>query len=332
MAKKALLVGIDAYKNLHELTGCVADAEALHPLLKRHADGKTNYEPAMLLGQSGRSRRRITRPVLRNALRKLFADPGEVLFYFSGHGAVTETGGYLATYEAERDDWGIPMQEVVEWAKESRASQILLILDCCHSGEIGDAPLLNSSHTQNPLAVLRQNMTIIAASRNYQSAVEVNGHGLFTSAVLEALGGGAADHMGWVSAPAVYSYVERRFNGWQQRPVYKTHATELMVVRECEPLIERLKLWELVRYFRRPEHQYRLDTDYEPEDEFGKPKARRNERKIAIGRLFKRYRDAGLLKATAAEEDFFWAAHRGHTVELTPRGREYWWLVKEGRI
>lgn len=332
MSKKALLVGIDAYKNIRELNGCVADARAIRPLLERHADGEPNYHCHLLLGEKGRSRRRLTRPVLRDALRKLFADPGEVLFYFSGHGAVTEMGGFLATYEAERDDWGIPMQEVVEWAKDSRASHILLILDCCYSGDIGDAPLLNPSHTPNPLAVLRQNMTIIAASRNYQSAVEVNGYGLFTSAVREALDGGAADHMGWVTAPAVYAYVERRFNGWQQRPVYKTHATELAVVRECAPLIERMKLRELVKYFPQPDFQYRLDPAYDPEDEFGNIKGRKNDKKIAIARLFKQYRDAGLLRATLPSEDFYWIARRSHTIELTPRGREYWWLVKEDRI
>lgn len=334
MMKKALLVGVDAYKNLRELGCCVADVKALRPLLERHADGKRNYECRTLLGEKGRSRTRVTKKALRGALRKLFEDPGEALFYFSGHGAVTEVGGCLATYEGERDDWGIPMQEVIDRAcsKESRVSHVLLILDCCYSGEIGDAPSLNTPHTHNPLSVLRRNMTIIAASRDYQSAVEVGGHGLFTSAVLDALDGGAADHMGWVTAPSVYAYVERRFNGWQQRPVYKTHATELSVVRECAPLVERMKLRDLVRYFPQPDYRYRLDPAYDPEDEFGNIKGRRNDRKIAIGRLFKQYRDAGLLKATVPGEDFYWVARRCHTVELTPRGREYWWLVTQERI
>jgi hypothetical protein len=332
MAKKALLVGIDGYRNLRDLGGCVADALALQPLLERHADGKRNYDCNVLLGRVGRSRTRVTRPVLRDALRKLFANPGEVLFYFSGHGAITEIGGYLATHEAERDDWGIKMQEVIEWAKDSRSSHVLLMLDCCHSGDMGDAPLLNSVHALNPLTVLRQNMTIIAASRNDQGAVEVDGHGVFTSTVLEALGGGAADHMGWVTAPSVYAYVERRFNGWQQRPVYKSHATELAVLRECAPLIERMSLRGLLEYFPRSDYKYRLDPQYDPEDEAGNIIGRKNDRKIRIGRRFKEYRDAGLLRATIRGEDFYWVARRRHTVELTARGREYWWLVKENRI
>jgi Caspase domain len=332
MAKNALLVGIDAYRNLRELGGCVADVLALRPLLERHADGELNYDCRVLLGRKGRTSPRVTRPALRDALRELFSNPGEVVFYFSGHGAVTETGGFLATHEAERDDWGVKMQEVMEWAKDSRSSHILLMLDCCHGGDMGDAPMLNPALALNPLALLRQNMTIIAASRNDQGAVEVNGHGVFTATVLEALDGGAADHMGWVTAPSVYAYVERRFGGWQQRPVYKSHATELAVLRECAPLIERMKLRELLRFFPERDYKYRLDPEYDPEDEFGQIKGRKNRRKIEIGRRFKEYRDAGLLRATVPGEDFYWVARRGHTVELTARGREYWWLVKENRI
>lgn len=332
MTKKALLVGIDAYKNIRELGGCVADALALQPLLERHADGVRNYDCHLLLGRCGRSRPRVTRPLLIDALRNLFSHPGEVLFYFSGHGAVTETGGFVATHEAQRDNWGIAMQEIMDWALQARSSHILLMLDCCHSGDMGDAPLFNTSHAANPLAVLRQNMTIIAASRNDQGAVEVNGHGLFTATVLEALGGGAADHMGWVTAPSVYAYVERRFHGWQQRPVYKSHATELAILRECAPLIERMKLRELLKYFPQPHYQYRLDPAYDPYDESGNIIGRKNQRKIDIGRCFKEYRDAGLLRATNYGEDLYWVARRGHTVELTPRGREYWWLVKENRV
>src|SRR6266511_3057752 len=84
------------------------------------------------------------------------------------------------------------------------------------------------------------NMTIIAASRATEEAIEAGGHGLFTAALNDALEGGAADHMGYVTAPAIYAYVSRRFSAWDQRPVYKTNATDVLSVRTCEPLIDRL--------------------------------------------------------------------------------------------
>ena len=131
------------------------------------------------------------------------------------------------------------MQEVVQLATNSSASDILIILDCCHSGDFANPAILKSNGKANPLAALRENMTVIAASRDTQVSREPagGGHGLFTSAVLDALDGGAADHMGWVTASSIYSYVERRFGSWGQRPVYKSNVTAVAVIRECEPLI-----------------------------------------------------------------------------------------------
>jgi hypothetical protein len=75
-----------------------------------------------------------------------------------------------------------------------------------------------------------------------------------------------------------------------------------------------------------------LDPEYEPEDEHGNVHEPVNEEKVDIARLLKEYRDAGLLKATVPGEQLFWTARRSHSVELTPRGREYWWLVFNKKI
>ena len=78
--------------------------------------------------------------------------------------------------------------------------------------------------------------------------------------------------------------------------------------------------------------QYRLDPEYEPEDEHGNVHQPVNEEKVAIAQLFKEYRDAGLLRPSMKGEQLYWTARRGHSVELTPRGREYWWLVKKEKL
>jgi hypothetical protein len=332
MAKRALIVGIDTYDYVSDLAACVEDAHAISELLERNADERPNYECRVLLDnmEDGTP---ITRAALRKACTDLFSDfRGDVLFYFSGHGVLTPSGGHLCAFDSQRDDWGIPMQEIVEMAFRSQASDILIILDCCHSGDIANPALLNPGRSNDPLAVLRENMTVIAASRDSQVSIEAGGHGLFTAAVLDALKGGAADHMGWVTAPSIYAYVERRFGSWDQRPVYKSHATGVTVVRECAPLIERLKLRKLVELFPAQDYQYQLDPEYEPEDEFGNLHEPVNEEKVAVAHLFKEYRDAGLLKPSTFGEQLFWTARRSHTVELTLRGREYWWLVSKKKI
>jgi hypothetical protein len=193
---------------------------------------------------------------------------GQVLLYFSGHGILTPFGGHLCTWDSTYNDYGVAMQEIMHMAFESKSQDILLILDCCHSGSMANPSMFNNKNS-NPLSLLRENMTVIAASRASEVSVEAGGHSLFTAAVLDALEGGAADHMGWVTAPSIYSYVERRFAAWAQRPVYKSNATELKVVRECAPLIDRLKLRELVTFFPTADYQYQLDPEFEPEDEYG---------------------------------------------------------------
>jgi hypothetical protein len=328
MTKRALIVGINWYEYISKLIGCVADAASVNQLLKRNADGSPNYHTQLLTCDDKLSSPKVTRAALRAACANLFKHTDEVLLYFSGHGALSETGGYLATSDARRDDWGIPMEEVIRLANRSKARDILIILDCCHAGELGNLP----SGDDNPLAVLRENVTIIAASRSSEVAMEKGGHGLFTAGILDALDGGASDHMGWVTAPSIYAYVERRFGGWEQRPIYKSHATGMTVVRQCAPLIERLKLHELVKHFPAEEYKYRLTPEHEPEDEHGRTHKPVDKEKVKVARLFKEYRDVGLLKATKAGEQFYWVARRRHTVELTLRGREYWRLVTNGVI
>ena len=332
MAKKALLVGIDSYDRFGALTGCVADARAMEEKLKQHADESLNYGCKLMLYGKENGNAKITRGLLRVAVKELFDFKGEVLFYFSGHGALTSGGGYLATCDAEPNDWGVKMQDIIDIANNSPASDILILLDCCHAGDAGDPSIINRPGQANPIAALRENMTIIAAAKNTQPAMEFGGHGLFTGAVLDALDGGAADHMGHVTAPAIYSYVERRFNEWSQRPIYKTNATELNVVRECAPLIDRLRLKQIVTHFPTADTKFKLDPEYEPQDEFGKVHGPVNKEKVKIAQLFKEYRDAGLLKASKPGEQFYWVARHSHTVELTLRGREYWRLVKYNRL
>ncbi|HVT39259.1 MAG TPA: caspase family protein, partial [Gemmatimonadaceae bacterium] len=274
---------------MREMLACAADARAMAEVLSRHKDGTKNFD-CLVWEDSTADGSPITRPRLRAALGELFEFDGEVLFYFSGHGFLSATGGLLCTSDATTDDWGIHMQEVVDLAVQSAARHILLILDCCHGGAIANLPTMNKDSGKNPLSVLRENMTVIAASRPNEGAIEAGGHGLFTGALLDALEGGAADHMGFVSAPAVYEYASRRFTAWEQRPVYKTNATEVLSVRECEPLISRLQLQQLSTLFPSADHKYRLGPEYEPEDERGNVKEPVNKEKVAIAQLFKNYR------------------------------------------
>lgn len=328
MARRALLVGIDTYDYFNDLTTCVADATEMAKLLKRNADAGPNYSCRLMVHGPENADEPITIPMLREACEELFDYTGDVLFYFSGHGALTKTGGYIATTDAQKYNWGIPMQDILDLALESRARDVLVMLDCCHAGAAGDIPGYKNPHA---LTNLREDMTILAASRASESAVEAGKHSLFTASLLEALNGGAADHMGWVTPQSIYAYVERGFGGWVQRPVYKSNVSELTVVRRCEPLIQRLKLEELVELFPALDFKFQLDPDFEPDDENGNRREPVDEEKVRKSNLFKDYRDVGLVKSTTGQQ-FFWVAKNWGTLELTLRGREYWRLVQAEQI
>jgi hypothetical protein len=330
MQRRALIVGIDTYRNAPNLSGCVADAKAMTDLLSKHQDEAPNFECRTLVDQM-EDGSPITRPQLRQACEDLFRDfRGNALLYFSGHGILTSTGGYLCTSDAEKNDWGVPMQDILQFAADAPANDVIVLLDCCHSGDFANPALLKGG--SNPLTVLRENMTVIAASLPNQLSVEAGGHGLFTAAVMDALQGGAADHMGWVTPASIYAYVERRFGAWDQRPVYKSHTSTVTVVRECAPLIERSKLRRLIELFSERTSKYPLDPEFEPEDEHGNVHGPVNQDKVELAHLFKEYRDAGLLKPSEPREQLYWTARKSHTVQLTDRGQEYWWLAKNNKI
>ena len=115
----------------------------------------------------------------------LFADDSEIaLLYFAGHGHVEDAGGYLVTSECSDGDDGLPLEEVMNFANESKAKNKILILDSCYSGAAGTPKSLGDK------ALLSEGMTILTASSKDQYAQEANGSGVFTSLLVDAMNGG----------------------------------------------------------------------------------------------------------------------------------------------
>ena len=103
---------------------------------------------------------------------------GTFFFTFREHGSPSDVGGYLVTQEGTPDDPGLPMDDLVTMANNSTASSVLLILDCCFSGAAGNPASLQAAATEGR-ALLREGVTVLAASRSTQVAMEVAGHGVF---------------------------------------------------------------------------------------------------------------------------------------------------------
>lgn len=322
LARRALLVGIDRYQNFGSLMGCVADAKAMRELLEIHEDGSPNYECHLLT--SGQEV--VNRKILRASCIELFENfEGDVLFHFSGHGTPTKVGGFLATSDGDKEEPGLPMDELLILANKSKARSVLLILDCCHSGNMGNPAILQSKGSMENQAHLREGVTILAASRPGEPTAEEDGHGVFTNLVLGALDGAAADIRGRVSAAAIYAYAEQALGSWDQRPMYKSHADCLAPVRLCKPAVPDSLLRELPKIFNESNSPFQMDPSYEHTH----PSV--NQDHVTIFDKFKLLRNARLL-VTEKDKDLYFVAVDSGWVKLSSLGQFYWKLAKAKRI
>lgn len=320
------MVGINHYDNLGpdaQLPGPIPDAKLIMSLLERNGNGDPNYDCVTLT--STKDGDKVTRAALRDHLAQLFRGTNDdVLFYFSGHGTVTPTGGYIVTQDGALNDIGISMDELLTMANAAKEREVVIILDCCMSGSIGNPSVLQSGGDYQK-SLLDQNVTILAASRHNEVSEEAEGQGIFTSLLAEALRGGAADILGNVTLPAVYAYIESALGPWEQRPIYKTYTTSVGILRVAEPQIEKAALRRLTELFDGPDAPYFLTPEYEYNEVAETEKQQ-------IGFLFKRYRDAGLLRAATRGKDLYWAAMHSQSVELTASGQHIWRLVNAKRL
>jgi hypothetical protein len=314
--RKALVIGINDYPS-SPLSGCVNDALIIKTLLETHGDGAPNFEVKIMISPGST----VTRSTLRQAIEELFAgDPDMALLYFSGHGVVTSTGGYLVTTDAAVYDEGVSMDHVLQLANGSSAKNKVVILDCCYSGALGTPTL-----SQNNLAQLSEGLSVLTASRDSESAFEVGGSGVFTSLVADALRGGAADLRGNITPGSLYAYVDEALGAWDQRPIFKTNVTSFAPLRKIEPKVPRETMRKITTYFVAPDAQHALNPTYEDTDETAIPE------NVAIFKDLQRFQSVGLVLPVDADFMYF-AAMNSKSCRLTALGYQYWRLVNEGKL
>ena len=224
--RKALCVGIDSYAKVPDLHGCVNDANGVKAALERNGDGTLNFDTRLMCATSEASY--ITRADLKDAIQELFESDSELaVLYYAGHGSFDSLGGYLCTSEVERVDDGLSLNDVMGIVAQSKAQNKVVILDSCHSGFAA-----SSTEMQN-YSILHNGTTVLAACDEHQYSSEENGHGVFTSLLIEAIYGGAMNLLGEVSPGSIYSYIDRSLGAWEQRPVFKANIKNFVSLRAC---------------------------------------------------------------------------------------------------
>jgi hypothetical protein len=320
--KKALIVGINNYPK-SPLRGCINDANSLTNILETHGDGSPNFSVRTEIDVS-------TKSSLKTMIVELFSGNADTaLFYFSGHGFLNEIGGYIVTPDHKQYDEGISMDEILILANQSKTKDKIIILDCCHSGALG-SPNLSGGAAQ-----LQEGVTILTASRDDEPSMEINGHGVFTNLLLDALQGGAADLRGHISPGGVYAYIDQALGPWEQRPVFKTNVTRFTSLRTINPQVPLEVLRKLIEYFPTPQDEFKLDPSFEftnandIEHSVVEPHAKPEN--VSKFKHLQKFNTVGLVLPVEAEHMYF-AAMNSKSCRLTALGYHYWRLIKDKRI
>lgn len=321
--RRAIVVGINNYPG-NPLRGCINDASAFGAIMETHGNGDPNFSVKLYSDVP-------TAGKLLELLDKLFkSDDEAVLFYFSGHGFDNHLGTYLVTPDAAKMDVGVAMSDILVLANNSPAKNKIIILDCCHSGAMGTTPVIGNS-----ASMINKGVTILTASKSDESAMEVNGHGVFTNLLIDALQGGAADIRGDITPGSIYSYIDQALGYWEQRPVFKTNITEFISLRNIQPKIPKEIIRKITQYFPNPEDEFSLNPSFEDTNsphvnhKLIEPYALPEN--VTVFKDLQKFQSVGLIVPVNAQYMYF-AAMESKSCRLTALGYHYWRLVQQKKI
>ncbi|WP_434684397.1 caspase family protein [Pseudanabaena minima] len=219
MARYGLVVGVAKYKSpLGNLSKTEIDAKAVHDLLKQHGD----FEDIQVLTGE------VTAKQLEDALGRLLlerADRNEVLIYFSGHAVVVKGNfgkkrGYLAlsntalktsSGEITGIENGIALDDLSGLIGEAKLSNLVVLLDCCHSETLLEESqgFLQRAIVSQAFAELKQDYFLVSACRKFEEAyaMKSESYSIFTGALLRGLARDRANERGIVYAGTMFDYV-----------------------------------------------------------------------------------------------------------------------------
>lgn len=193
-----------------DLPATVGDATGLASLLADPARCAYTPEQVRLLTDA-----QATRPAVLAALEALAgaAAAATVVVYFSGHGyrlnAAEGTAYYLLPYGYDLNrlaQTAISGTEFADRLQAIPAARLLVLLDCCHAGGVGEAKAAGAPLTRAALPPEAQQWlaegrgrVLIASSREGELSYAGRPYSAFTLALLEALcGTGVAKADGYV--------------------------------------------------------------------------------------------------------------------------------------
>jgi len=334
MGRAALVVGINYYEDQDNLHGCVNDAEKVLSLLEHHQNEDKNFETIHLLGDSRTTA--ISSITLLEEIKNLFNNRHNniALLYFSGHGGITaENSGYLATSDTLSAESGILMKDIIEIVNASKVPNKIIILDTCHSGDMGNHPSY-----KNVGSCIGEGVTILTASSQEQTAQEndkiFNRHGIFTELLIDALNGGSASIIGQITLGSIYAHIDKALGNFGQRPIFKTNTNRFILIRKVEAPVKLNELRALSTIFSEVDMEYSLDQTYELDkdvpDTYSDKKTCIDENN-SIFRILQNLNRVNII-VPVGTKDMYYAAMEEKACKLTPLGQFYWELAKNKKL
>lgn len=186
----ALVVGIDAYRQVEPLQTAVRDARAVHAALR----DRYGFQSRLLLNPS--------REEMIAVLAELHSKLGErdnLLIYYAGHGRLAGEQGYWLPADARDDDkhtW-IPNSLITDYLKIMKARHVLVIADSCYSGSLSSMAVPRPLDVRVPdrvppkwvRAMVERRSRNVLTSGGLEPVLDAGGggHSVFAGVLLKAL-------------------------------------------------------------------------------------------------------------------------------------------------
>lgn len=211
---RALVIGINEYKNASPLSYAVSDAEAIRELLI--SDFAFPRDNITYLVDSEATKSSILKSFLKFAAEDVEIDD-RVIVFFAGHGhtrtSIRREVGYLIPHDADMNDLStlIRWDELTQNAELIRAKHMLFIMDACYGGLALTRSLQPGSVRFLRDMMLRYSRQVLTAGKANEVVADSGGplpnHSIFTGHLIEGLRGNAATEQGVVTAAGLMAYV-----------------------------------------------------------------------------------------------------------------------------
>ena len=266
--KRALIIGIDQYSDPDDnLTGCVNDAIEINRLLSTNSDGSPNFETTCIVSSDCVVTHDL---IMKNFGEQFFQVADTMLLYFSGHTAIDPNSEnvFLATQDSLEPNQGIDLHWLNGFLNivSINFKSIIVILDCCNAGALGNVrEMYQGIYASN----IPSGVSILVACKSDESAYENNGHGKFTSMIIDGLTGAASNLLGQIPFANLSAHAQTIFqhNG-QQNPVIKINEMRFLNLRTVEPRISESALLQIPEIFPNADAKLELDPTFIPNSTF----------------------------------------------------------------